>query len=81
MLGNDPSTALSDVVQHSNGNYYYVDSRYTYDHGYETMVFSCDDKGEVSSWSDHYAETYASIEAMQTRHAEIIANMEKYVAE
>ena len=79
MFGNDPSTALSDVVLHSNGNHYYIDSRYTYDHGYETMVFLCDSKGEVISWSDLYAEIYTSKEAMQTRHAEIIANLEEYV--
>lgn len=48
MWGNDPNTALTNIVE-LNGSHYYVDSRYTFDAGYETMVFPCNENGNVTS--------------------------------
>lgn len=67
-------TALSDVVK-LNGNYYYVDSCYTLDHGYETMVFACDSNRNVTDWSDLYCEIYDNRDEMEIRHYEIIADL------
>lgn len=44
----------------SNANYYLVDSCYTWDWGYETMVFGCDSKGNVKSWRDLFVARYQS---------------------
>ena len=78
MYLNDPTTAMSNVVQ-LNGNYYFVDSRLTFDHGYETMVFRCDENGHVLSWSDLYAEWYSCEEDMKDGHSEIIRNLGAYL--
>ena len=66
--------ALSDIVKF-NGNYYYVDSCYTLDHGYETMVFACDSNGNVTDWSDLYCERYDTRAEMKLGHVETITNL------
>lgn len=66
--------ALSNIVE-LNGNYYYVDSCHTLDHGYETMVFACDSEGNVTDWSDLYAERYTTRAEMKLGHVETIANL------
>ena len=76
--GNDPKTALTNIVEH-NGNYYYVDSRYTFDHGYETMIFHCDANGKVTNWLDLYAEWYSSQEEMAARHKQIVDDIGLYL--
>lgn len=67
---------LMDVVCR-NGKYYYVSSCYTYDHGYETMIFHCDKNGKVTNWSDLYCQRYFNESAMETRHNKIVAAMKK----
>ena len=76
--GNDPKTALTNIVEH-HGNYYYVDSRYTFDHGYETMIFHCNANGQVTDWCDLYAEWYTSQKEMATRHKQIIDDISFYL--
>ena len=48
----------SDVVKLLGGQYVWIDTCYTLDHGWETMVFESDENGNVISWwdldSDHY---------------------------
>lgn len=66
--------ALSDIVE-LNGNYYYIDSCYTMDHGYETMIFPCDSNGEVTDWGELYAEWYDSRTEMANRHKAIVADL------
>ena len=44
-LKNFRNDALTDVVE-LDGKFYYIDSCYAFDHGYETMVFPCDSKGK-----------------------------------
>ena len=78
MWGNDPSTALTNIVE-LNGNHYLVDSRYTFDAGYETMVFPCNKNGNVTSWGDLYVEHYITQEQMNARHKEIVENLSVYI--
>lgn len=79
MFGNDHNTAITTIVADINGNHWYVDSRLTFDHGLETMVFPCDSDGNVTSWIDRYAERHDDITQMCERHTKIIANIEKYI--
>lgn len=66
--------ALSNIVE-LEGNYYYIDSCYTFDHGYETMIFPCDSNGNVTDWGELYAEWYEDRAAMEARHKEIVADL------
>ena len=68
------STKLSDVVEHK-GNYYFVDSCYTLDHGYETMIFPCDKNGNVTNWGDLYCDIYDTESEMVCAHNKIVANI------
>lgn len=79
MLISNRDTVLTDIVE-VNGNYYYVDSRYTFDHGYETMVFPCDSNGKVTNWRDLYANWYDTNTEMEIGHAETIANLANILA-
>lgn len=74
---------LANIVQTSDGMFYYVDSCYTMDAGYETMAFVCDDREhdfEVLSWTDRCCRRYPSVEDMIAGHKEICENLEKYLA-
>ena len=64
-----------------NGKYYYVSSCFTLDHGYETMIFHCDDKGNVLDWGDLYAEWYETAEEMNAGHERIITHLDEYIGE
>ena len=66
--------ALTDIVEF-NGNHYYIDSVDTFDCGYETMIFPCDEKGKVTSWSELYCERYDNATEMEARHKEIVSNL------
>lgn len=68
------STKLSDVVEHK-GNYYFVDSCYTLDHGYETMIFPCTKEGNVTNWCELYCEIYDTETEMQDAHKAIVADI------
>ena len=62
-----------------NGNHYYVSSNYTFDHGYETMIFACDSNGDVKNWAHLYQAIYESFDEMEKNHNEIIAHPEEYI--
>lgn len=64
---------LTSIVKlNSNGKYYYIDSAWTFDHGYELMVFSYDmQTKEVVSWHDLYSETFDNVDDMLARHREL----------
>ena len=68
------STKLSNVVEHK-GNYYFVDSCYTLDHGYETMIFPCDENGNVTNWGELYCEIYDTQSKMEDTHNAIVADI------
>lgn len=64
-----------------NGKYYYVSSCFTFDHGYETMIFLCDDKGNVLDWGDLYAEWYETEEEMTAGHERITTHLDEYIGD
>lgn len=66
--------ALTNIVE-LDGNYYYIDSCYTLDQGYETMIFPCDSNGNVTDWGELYAEWYNTRTEMESRHKEIVADL------
>ena len=65
---------LTHIVKF-NGNHYLVDSCYTWDCGYETMVFRCDSKGNVKSWRDLFVSRYQSESEMQQGHMQIVTDI------
>ena len=63
---------FSDTFMSASGNYYYVDSNNTSDHGYETMVFACNKYGHVTSWRDLDCELYDTFEDMEAGHKAMV---------
>lgn len=59
-------------ITEQNGQHYYIHSCYTPDHGYETMVFPCDEKGNVTSWNELSAARYCTIDDMISGHHEMV---------
>lgn len=72
------TTKISTTVKKPNGEYVWIDSCYTLDHGYETMAFNCDEEGNVSSLIDVYADTYDSVEEMKEGHKRVCENFSTY---
>ena len=66
------TNALNDIVICPNGKHVYIDSCFTINHGYETMVFPCDENGKVTDWGDIDASWYSTYEEMQTGHTTIV---------
>ena len=64
---------FSDTVKRPNGTYVWIDSNCTPDHGYETMVFSCDSDGNVTDWGELDAEWYDTADEMRIGHARIVS--------
>lgn len=52
----DTLAVFTEIIRVDDNRHYYVDSRFTLDNGFETMVFVCNKFGEVVSWKDLYAE-------------------------
>lgn len=69
--------SLTDIVFAKDGKFYYVDSCYTLDRGWETMVFPCDSHGEVENWIEVFAEWYNSIEDMINGHHYVCCYLEE----
>lgn len=67
---------LSHIVK-SNNKYYFVDSNDTFDVGFETMVFLCDENGENINWSDLFAKRYNTEEEMRESHYKICNYLEE----
>lgn len=51
---------------------YYIDTCFTVDHGWETMVFSCDADHNVTDWGELDADWYASFEEAQKGHKAMV---------
>ena len=67
---------LTHIIK-SNGKYYLVDSCYTWDCGYETMIFRCNSKGNVKNWRELFVARYQSESEMQQRHMKIVTDMKE----
>lgn len=50
----------SSTVKLLGGQYVWIDTCYTLDHGWETMVFESDENGNVISWYDLDSDRYMS---------------------
>lgn len=48
----------STTVKTRTKGYVWIDTRDTFDRGWETMVFRCDENGNVSDWMDLDSELY-----------------------
>lgn len=70
---------FSHIVQTKDGKYYYVDSRFTFDDGLETMVFGCDEDGDVTSWRDLYVRHHRTGDDMRRFHENLIVTLENYL--
>lgn len=62
----------TDIIKTLGGEYVYIDTRYTFDHGWETMVFTCDENGKVTDWCDLDCEIYGTKEQADRGHTEMI---------
>ena len=62
----------TDIIQTRTGKYVYIDTCWTIDHGWETMVFTCDKNGNVTSWVDIDVMIYATKTDADEGHTEMI---------
>ena len=72
----------SDYIQTSDGKYYYVDSRYAFDRGFETMAFECKKSFRIprKSWQNPVYENHYKTETeMIESHKRLIHNFEAYL--
>lgn len=69
-------TKLTKCVK-LNEKMYLVDSIFTLDKGFETMIFDCDKYGRVTDWSGAYTEYHNSYEEMKSRFNYIIGNIQE----
>lgn len=65
---------LRDVVE-AKGKYFLVDSRYTFDCGLETMVFPCNQHGEVTCWSEIYSKWHRDYAEMSLWHHQLCKSL------
>ena len=66
------SRGYNDIVKSKNGGYMFIDSRDTFDRGYETMVFECNENGVVDNWLELDVARYDTVEAMTEGHVKMI---------
>lgn len=67
---------FTDVVKKNSGlydSYYQIDTCYTVDHGWESMVFACNANGKVSNFEDFDCAHYDSEEEARAGHEAMIA--------
>ena len=58
---------LKSYVVHG-GLFYYVSTNRTFDRGWETMIFSCDENNCVTDWAERYAELHDNATVAAERH-------------
>lgn len=61
-------TKKSTVVKTRGGQYVWVDTCYTLDAGWETMVFPCDERGNVTDWGDLDCSRYYTASSAMAGH-------------
>lgn len=52
----NPMTGGECCVFEKDGNWYYADKSYVPYCGMETMIFECNEQGEVTSWTELYCD-------------------------
>lgn len=58
----------SDTVKLLGGEYVWIDTCYTFDRGWETMVFESDESGNVKNWIDLDSQLYYTEEQASRGH-------------
>ena len=71
---------LRDVVATKNGQYVAVDTCWTIDHGWETMVFQCNSEGNIESYADLDADWYDSEAEAAEGHVAMIKKWKEVAA-
>ena len=61
-----------DLIKTRSGKFVLVDTRWTLDHGWETMVFKANKNGEVTNWLDLDCARYDSKEAADCGHSDMV---------
>ena len=79
IMNADAGIKLSHIVK-VNNKFYYVDSTYTLDHGYETMAFDCDETGDITDFRGVYTERYGTKTDMDKGHDRICNNLDGYIS-
>ena len=79
IMNADTRRELSHMVK-ANNKFYYVDSTYTLDCGYETMAFDCDETGYITDWCGVYTGRYLTKTDMVKGHDRICNNLEGYIS-
>ena len=69
------------IVKTDNGMYYYVDTSNTWDYGWETMAFPCDEAGNVLSWGGVAVDRYKNVMEALEGHAQMVERLEEYLLE
>lgn len=60
------------IAQCRNGEYVYIDTRWTMDNGWETMVFKCNKNGEVTNWIDLDCDVYKTKKDANEGHCSMV---------
>lgn len=60
------------IVQRKNGEYVYIDTRWTMDNGWETMVFKCNKNGKVANWGELDCNIYETKEDANEGHYSMV---------
>lgn len=72
LYGNTSDFKLNTITK-KNGKFFMVDTCYTLDHGYETMVFPYDmENDKVASWGELDCDIYDSEEEASEGHADMV---------
>lgn len=64
------------IVQTKTKGYVYVDTSYTMDRGWETMVFKSDENGEITDWEGLDSCAYADESEANEGHSVMIKKWE-----
>lgn len=66
----------STIVKTKTKGYVWIDTCYTLDHGWETMVFASDKNGNVSNWTNLDCDIYATESQACEGHYEMVRKWE-----
>ena len=67
---------LTKIVKTSKG-YVLIDTCFTLDHGWETIVFACDENGKVDNWQGLDVDIYGSQVAAENGHWQMVEKWQR----
>lgn len=68
---------LTTTIQRKSGSYVMIDTCFTLDHGYETMVFASDENGNVTDWTDLDVKRYPNASVASRGHTDMCLKWER----